>query len=54
MLIALAIVLGQVFITTFGGQMFNVTPLKLVDWAIIIGATSAVLWVGEILRLGKR
>ena len=54
MLIALAIILGQVFITTFGGQMFNVTPLKLVDWAIIIGATSAVLWVGEILRLGKR
>ena len=54
MLIALAIVLGQVFITTFGGQMFNVTPLKLVDWAIIIGATSAVLWVGEILRLGKK
>ena len=54
MLIALAIILGQVFITTFGGQMFNVTPLKLVDWAIIIGATSVVLWVGEILRLGKR
>lgn len=54
MLIALAIVLGQVFITTFGGQMFNVTPLKLVDWAIIIGATSAVLWAGEILRAVKR
>ena len=54
MLIALAIILGQVFITTFGGQMFNVTPLKLVDWAIIIGATSAVLWVGEILRAVKR
>ena len=54
MLIALAIVLGQVFITTFGGQMFNVTPLKLVDWAIIIGATSVVLWLGEILRAVKR
>ena len=54
MLIALAIILGQVFITTFGGQMFNVTPLKLVDWAIIIGATSAVLWVGEILRAVKK
>ena len=54
MLITLAIILGQVFITTFGGQMFNVTPLKLVDWAIIIGATSAVLWVGEILRVGKK
>ena len=53
-LIATVIVIGQVFITTFGGQMFNVTPLKLVDWAIIIGATSVVLWVGEILRLGKR
>ena len=53
-LIATVIVIGQVFITTFGGQMFNVTPLKLVDWAIIIGATSAVLWVGEILRAVKR
>jgi len=34
--------------------MFNVTPLKLVDWAIIIGATSVVLWVGEILRAVKK
>ncbi|GJH39929.1 calcium-translocating P-type ATPase, PMCA-type [Capnocytophaga sp. HP1101] len=54
MLIALVIILGQVFITTFGGQMFNVTPLKLIDWAIIIGATSLVLWIGEILRAIKR
>ena len=52
-LIATVIVIGQVFITTFGGQMFNVTPLKLTDWTIIIGATSLVLWTGEILRAIK-
>ena len=52
-LIATVIVIGQVFITTFGGQMFNVTPLKLTDWAIIIGATSLVLWTGEFLRAIK-
>ena len=54
MLIAAAIIIGQVFITSFGGQMFNVTPLELVDWAIIIGATSLVLWIGEIFRLIKK
>ena len=53
-LIATVIVIGQVFITTFGGQMFNVTPLKLTDWTIIIAATSLVLWTGEILRAIKR
>ncbi|ALC97747.1 calcium-translocating P-type ATPase, PMCA-type [Capnocytophaga sp. oral taxon 323] len=52
-LIATVIVIGQVFITTFGGQMFNVTPLKLTDWTIIIGTTSLVLWTGEILRAIK-
>ena len=52
-LIATVIVIGQVFITTFGGQMFNVTPLKLTDWTIIIAATSLVLWIGEILRAIK-
>ena len=52
-LIATVFVIGQVFITTFGGQMFNVTPLKLTDWTIIIGATSLVLWTGEILRAIK-
>ena len=50
LMIAAAIVLGQVFITTFGGGMFSVTPLQLVDWAIIIGATSIVFWIGEIRR----
>ena len=50
-MIALAIIVGQVIITTFGGAMFSVTPLKITDWLIIIGATSTVLWVGEALRM---
>ena len=50
-MIALAIIVGQVIITTFGGAMFSVTPLKITDWLIIIGATSTVLWVGEALRI---
>ena len=49
--IALMIVAGQWLIVTAGGEMFNVTPLHIVDWIIIVGATSVVLWVGEIQRL---
>ena len=45
------IVLGQLFIVTFGGEMFNVTPLSLVSWLVIIASTSLVLWVGEAIRL---
>jgi len=53
-MIAAAIIIGQVVITTFGGAMFSVTPLLLTDWCLIIGATSLVLWIGELLRLIKR
>ena len=53
LMIAAVIVIGQVIITSIGGQMFNVTPLKLIDWTIIIGATSLVLWIGEALRILK-
>jgi len=45
------ILLGQILIVTYGGTVFRVTPLKVDDWLIIIGATSTVLWVGEIFRL---
>ena len=38
-------------IVTFGGQMFNVTPLSLRHWLMIIGGTSIVLWIGELVRL---
>ena len=51
--IAVVILVGQWVIVTIGGEMFNVVPLKLNDWAIIIGSTSIVLWIGEIIRLVK-
>ena len=49
--IALLILVGQYLIVTFGGTMFSVVPLKAADWGIVIAATSAVLWVGELRRL---
>lgn len=49
--IALLILVGQCLIVTFGGTMFSVVPLKAADWGIVIAATSAVLWVGELRRL---
>lgn len=51
MLIALVVLTGQWLIVTFGGRMFGVVPLSLSDWLIITGATSVVLWLGEIMRL---
>ncbi len=53
-LIALAILVGQIVIVTIGGEFFSVVPLKIIDWIIIIGGTSLVLWIGEILRLFKK
>ena len=53
-LIALIILIGQIVIVSIGGEFFNVEPLKLIDWAIIIGGTSVVLWIGEIIRLFKK
>ena len=50
MLIALVIFVGQILIVELGGQMFNVTPLRLEHWLIIIASTSLVLWVGEAIR----
>ncbi len=50
-LIALIILIGQIAIVTVGGSMFNVTPIHALDWLIIIGGTSVVLWVGEAFRL---
>ncbi|MDR1739158.1 MAG: calcium-translocating P-type ATPase, PMCA-type [Bacteroidales bacterium] len=51
LLIATVILVGQWFIVTAGGEMFNVVPLKLFDWAICIGVSSLVLWVAELGKL---
>ena len=53
-MIALAILAGQILIVSIGGEFFNVEPLKLIDWVIIICGTSIVLWIGELLRLFKK
>lgn len=52
--IALFILLGQVAIVELGGQFFNVCHINFEDWCIIIGATSAVLWLGELVRLIRK
>lgn len=49
-----AILAGQWLIVTFGGSMFRTEPLSPCEWLTIIAATSVVLWVGELWRLGKR
>ena len=53
--VLLLILIGQFMIVTFGGEAFQTVPLCAKDWGIIIGGTSVVLWLGEILRLfGKK
>lgn len=54
LLIALLIVAGQILIVTFGGAFFTVSPLSFMDWVVIIGSTSLVLWIGEAWRQIKR
>ena len=50
-IVAAVILFGQILIVEFGGEVFRTVPLKLSDWAIIIGSTSIVLWIGELRRL---
>ena len=52
--IAQLVFFGQLLIVTLGGRLFNVTPLCWMDWLIIIGATSFVLWIGEGWRWLKK
>lgn len=54
LLIALLIFFGQILIVSFGGEMFNLQPLKLLDWVIIVVGTSPVLLIGEFARLLHR
>lgn len=54
LLIASVVFFGQLLIVELGRQFFNVVPLKITDWIIIIASTSVVLWIGELLRLGSR
>ena len=48
------ILIGQVLIVNVGDELFNVVPLHISDWVIIILSTSSVLWIGELLRWWER
>jgi Ca2+-transporting ATPase len=44
----------QIIIVQFGGDVFRTVPLSLHDWIIIVASTSGVLWIGETGRAIKR
>lgn len=52
--IAGIILVGQLLLVQFGGEIFRTTPLSAVQWLVIAGGTSVVLWVGEAIRLVRR
>lgn len=50
LLIALLIVVGQVFIIQFGGTFFRTVPLKVYDWFLVVLSTSLILWISELIK----
>jgi len=48
------ILIGQIIIVQFGGAVFRTVPLDIYTWLSIIGATSFILWIGELKRLKQR
>jgi Ca2+-transporting ATPase len=54
LLIAFCILVGQIFIVQFGGNIFQTEPLHINDWLKITGGTALILFFGEIFRLFTR
>ena len=50
LLIAAVIVVGQVLIVTFAGEVFNVERISLNDWLWIMLITSPVLIIPDVVR----
>ena len=50
LLIVLVIFLGQVFIVNEAGRMFGVSALTMKDWVLIVGFTSLILIVPDVVR----
>ena len=48
--VLLLILAGQFIFVTWGGNVFRTVPLSGCDWLTIIGATSLVMWGGELTR----
>ena len=54
-MILLVIFFGQIAIVSVGGEFFNVVPITVKDWIVIILVTMPVLIIGEAIRaFGKR
>lgn len=49
--VAVLILAGQLLIVNFGGKFFNVEPLTLSDWLLVVAGTSPVVLLGELFRL---
>ena len=54
LLVLFMVIFGQWLIVTFGGKMFRTVPLSFHEWILVIGATSMVLWAGELWRWMRR
>jgi len=53
-LVGLLIVVGQILIVQFGGEVFRTEPISFHDWIVIILSTSLVLVAGEVIALLKK
>ncbi len=51
LIVVVVILVGQILITTFGGEMFGTTPITLTDWLVISAVTATTLIIGEFIRL---
>ena len=52
--IVLAILVGQILIVQFGGDMFRTEPMSLTTWLYIVGGTSIVAIVHEVVYVFER
>lgn len=50
LLIAIAILVGQILLVQFGSSVFRTQALVWWEWLIILAATSLVLVAGELIR----
>ena len=50
-LITIVILVGQILIVSFAGELFSVAPLAAADWGWILLLTSPVVIIPEIIRL---
>ena len=44
------ILVGQIAIVQYGGEVFRTEPLSLSTWLWLLGTSSIVLWIGEAVR----